>query len=225
MPVGAQCVSRMPISWPWNTGRPWWPDWVIERDRRAVEVGAEVLERVEVRVRAEQAHVADAHELVEAALRASRPRRRSPRSRPRRSPRTWPCAAAPLRTCRLGAAGEDDREVDVAGDVEDRLVAPGGRARSRTRGAPGRTSRRAARAHASNLRVIAVFGLRRLLRRADHGDRLRVQERVEVDVAQAAAVGPRRRAGEWRRHSARHAGSGADGDREYDARVRFRASW
>ncbi|GIU89738.1 MAG: hypothetical protein KatS3mg010_0837 [Acidimicrobiia bacterium] len=23
LPVGAQCVSLIPISWPWNTGRPW----------------------------------------------------------------------------------------------------------------------------------------------------------------------------------------------------------
>ncbi len=29
LPVGAQCDSLIPISWPWNTGRPWCPLWVI----------------------------------------------------------------------------------------------------------------------------------------------------------------------------------------------------
>ena len=71
-----------------------------QRDRRAVEVVAELLERVEVRVRAEQAHVARLARVRRGAVRASRPRCRSRRSRPRRSPRTSPCAAAPPRTCR-----------------------------------------------------------------------------------------------------------------------------
>ena len=29
LPAGAQCESLIPISWPWNTGRPWWPLWVM----------------------------------------------------------------------------------------------------------------------------------------------------------------------------------------------------
>ena len=29
LPAGAQCESLMPISWPWKTGRPWWPLWVM----------------------------------------------------------------------------------------------------------------------------------------------------------------------------------------------------
>ena len=29
LPAGAQWESLMPISCPWNTGRPWWPLWVI----------------------------------------------------------------------------------------------------------------------------------------------------------------------------------------------------
>ena len=29
MPVGAQWESATPSSWAWNTGRPWWPDWVM----------------------------------------------------------------------------------------------------------------------------------------------------------------------------------------------------
>ena len=184
MPVGAQCVSRMPISWPWNTGRPWWPDWVIERDRRAFEVGAEVLERVEVRVRAEQAHVAALHELVEPLLELlARP---CPVSE---KPAAKITANFALR-CSTSSNVSTARPVRMIarsrspGTSNDRRVALVRRAPSRTRGAPGRTSRRAASAHASNLRVIAVFGLRRLLGRADHRDRLRVQERVEVDVAQ-----------------------------------------
>ena len=44
-----------------------------ERDRRTVEVGAEVLERVEVRVRAEQAHVAAVHEFARGGVRAAWP--------------------------------------------------------------------------------------------------------------------------------------------------------
>ena len=137
MPVGAQCVSRMPISWPWNTGRPWWPDCVIERDRRAFEVVAEVLERVEVRVRAEQADVADLHEAGEAVLEllalgaglgeAGREDHRELR----------PCARSTSSKVSTGAAGEDDREVEVAGDVEDRLVTRVAEHRLVARGAPG----------------------------------------------------------------------------------------
>ena len=33
MPAGAQCDMPNPIVWAWNSGRPWWPDWVMSAMR------------------------------------------------------------------------------------------------------------------------------------------------------------------------------------------------
>ena len=62
--------------------------------------------------------------------------------------------------------------------------------------------------------------LRRLLGCADHGDRPGVQERVEIDRAQAERP-PR----DVELFGAGHAGSGRTATVKYDARVRLRASW
>ena len=153
-----------------------------QRDRRALEVVAERLERVEVRVRAEQPHVARLHEVGEAllellALLAGLGEAGGEDHRELR------LALQHLLERVDGPAGEDDREVELARDVEDRLVD-----RVPEHGlvlGVHRVERRAV--VGGPLRELAGHrgvGLARLLRRADHRDRLRVQEHVEVDVAQ-----------------------------------------
>ncbi len=71
-----------------------------ERDRRAFEIFAEVFERVEVRVGAEQAHLTRTHQSVEPRLELLALGPGLGEARPRRSPRTWACAGVPARTCR-----------------------------------------------------------------------------------------------------------------------------
>ncbi len=153
-----------------------------QRDRRAFEVGAEVLERVQVRVRAEQVHIARPHEGLEPAFEllallaglgeAGREDHRELR-----------LALQDFLERVDGASGEDDHEVEVAGDVEHRLVAlvPEHRVVLRVH----RIERGAVLARPRvELAGHRGVGLRRLLRRADQRDRFRVQERVEVDGAQ-----------------------------------------
>ena len=121
MPVGAQCVSRMPSSWPWNTGRPWWPDWVTS----AIDGPAR-----------SSRNCSNALRFVLGPSRRTSPLwTRSVRRASRllallaglgeaggEDHRELGLAGEDLFEGVDGLAGEDDREVDVAGDVEDRLV-------------------------------------------------------------------------------------------------------
>jgi hypothetical protein len=93
-----------------------------ERDRRAREVVAEVLERVQVRVRPQQAGVGAPHEVVEAGFErlALAADLREPGGEDHRE-RRLPLHDLLERVDRL--AREDDGEVDVARDVEHRAVA------------------------------------------------------------------------------------------------------
>ena len=161
-----------------------------ERDRRPVEVGAELLERVEVGVRAEEADVATPDQAFEAALErgAVLAGLAEPGGEDHRELRR---AGQDLleRVDRL--AGEDDREVDLTGHVgegrvhlvpEDRLVLRVDRVEGcAVRPRPG-----------VELAGHRGVRLRRLLRRADERDRPRVQEGVEVHVAAGRADGRRR---------------------------------
>src|SRR5581483_8210173 len=88
-----------------------------QRDRRAREIGAELLERVEVRVRSEQADVAAAHETVETRLELLALVTRL-REAGREDDRELRLALQHLLERVDGRARKDDREVDVAGDVE-----------------------------------------------------------------------------------------------------------
>ena len=153
-----------------------------QRDRRTFEIVAEVLERVEVRVRSEQPHVAALHERFEvpfALLALGAGLGESGRE----DHRELRLAPQHFLEGLFGPAGQDDREIEVAGDVEHRLVTRV----SEHRFALGvhRIERRPVLLRP--LRELARHrgvGLRGLIRRADHRDRLRVQERADVDVAQ-----------------------------------------
>ncbi len=154
-----------------------------QRDRRTFEIVAELLERVQVRVRAEQPHVATAHETLEPALTFLALGSRLGESR-REDHRELRLAPQHLLECFLGATCEDDREIDVAGDVEDRWVTRVAKHRFALgvhRIERGAVLLRPLRELARHRRV----GLRRLIRRADDGDGLRVEEGADVDVAQA----------------------------------------
>ena len=93
-----------------------------ERDRRPGEVGAELLERVEVRVGAEQMHLAVAHEVVEAGLElgAVLAGLGEPGGEDHRE---GGLALQHLFEGVDGLAGEDDGEIEIAGHVEHRGVA------------------------------------------------------------------------------------------------------
>ena len=173
----------MPISWPWKIGRPWCPLWVISAMAGTFEVVAELLERVEVRVRAEDVSVGAGDRVDDALLGDG-------------------AVGADLGE----AAGEDDREgdlllddrtergdrvadeqrrdVDVVRDVGDRRVArePEDRVAARV----DRIHRRAdAVGPGEQLPGDAGVGLALGVGRADDGDRAGTEEAVEVEVAQA----------------------------------------
>ena len=121
MPVGAQCVSRMPISWPWNTGRPWWPDCVIsaiDGPSRSSRNSSNALRFVFGPSRRTSP---DSHEPFEALLELLALGAGLGEAG-REDHRELGLALQHLLERVDGAAGEDDREVEVAGDVEDRLV-------------------------------------------------------------------------------------------------------
>ena len=207
-----------------------------QRDRRPVEIRAELLERVEVRVGAEQPHIAAAHELLEPAF-ALRALGAGLGETGREDHRELGLAPQHLFEGLLGATGEDDREVDVARDVEHRLET----------GMPEHGL--ALRVHGIERRAVLLRPLREfachravrfggLLRRADQGDGLGVQERADVDVAQVQRAsrhvdvervaiwrGGRRSSGRRRLgHAVTPRGGRASG-RKYDGHVRIPASW
>jgi hypothetical protein len=203
----------MPISWPWNTGRPWWPDWVIsaiDGPSRSARNSSKFLERVEVGVGPEQVHDARAHETLEPALELLA-FRSGLREAGREDHRELRLALEHLFERVDSATGQDDREVEVAGDVENRLVhlmaehrlvlgvhrVEGGAVLARPR---------------VELARHGGVGLGGLLRRADHRDRLGVQEGVEVDGAQPERTP--RDVERWGGDFSGHAGLRADGDRE-----------
>ncbi len=92
-----------------------------ERDRRTFEVVTEALERVEVRVRPEEAHIAALDQLGQARLELLAVLARL-REAGGEDDRELGLAGEHLFEGVDGPAGEDDREVDVAGDVEDGRV-------------------------------------------------------------------------------------------------------
>ena len=162
-----------------------------ERDRRALEVGAEILERVEVGVGPEQAHVAAAHQSLESPLTAFA-LGAGLREPGREDHRELGLAPQHLLERLLRPSGEDDREVDVARDVEHRLVAPVPEHRFslRVHGIEGRP------VLLGPLRELARHrgvGLRRLLGRADQGDRLAGAGTRRCRRRAGAARGPTRR--------------------------------
>src|ERR671911_2164895 len=110
----------MAIDWP-SSVRPTFTI-TIGFFRRPGEVGAELLERVEVRVRSEQTYLTLAHELVEPGLEllAVRARLGEPGREDDRE------CGLPLQhffECVDGLAGEDDGEVEITGHVEHAGVA------------------------------------------------------------------------------------------------------
>ena len=68
LPAGAQCDRRMPISWPWKIGRPWWPLWVIRAMALPGQVVPEDLEGVEVGVGPEDVEIAAGDDLLHLGL-------------------------------------------------------------------------------------------------------------------------------------------------------------
>ena len=123
MPVGAQCVRRIPISWPWNTG----PALVARLRDRARSTGPSRSAR----------NSSNALRFVFGPSRRTSPDRTSPSRRASSFLPSGPVSEKPAAkiTANFGlrcehllervdrAAGEDDHEVEVAGHVEDRLVA------------------------------------------------------------------------------------------------------
>ena len=153
-----------------------------QRDRRAGQVVTEVRERVQVRVRTQQVGVAAAHQLLEAAL------ERLTVGADLREPggedhRELGPSGHDLLERFDGPAGEDHGQVDVAGHLPDRGVAA-----LAEHGLVHRMHREEGGAvlvgpllDARRHRGVRLAGR---LRRADDRHRRRVQERVEIHVAQ-----------------------------------------
>ena len=194
-----------PRSWDWKTGRPWWPDWVIDREAGTAVRLVERLEGIEVRVGAEEVGVGGLdhlgqHTLALDALAADLGEARAEDDRELRLGRGHLFEGVD------GVPHEDDGEVDRAtGHVVD-----GGHAHEPVELGPLRVDRRDGGAErvgpGPQLAPHARGGAPGRVGGADHGDRAGAEEGVEVDLTQTGGstvqVGGVGGASGGRRHAA-----------------------